>query len=149
MSIVYRIDDGVAVVLWAGLVTADEWLAHVRHMVADPAWPPARGLHLSDLRSARIDASIDHAALSAGAALFGAHDKIGDIRAAIVAGESFANARLFEDLIARQHGMAFAFNSLRPACDWLGVDPAAVEASLELLRKGGAIQADGVTSTTK
>jgi hypothetical protein len=148
MSIAYRIDDGVAIVFWDGLVKADEWLTHVRRLVADPAWPPSRGLHLSDLRSARIDESVDHAALTEAVALFGAHDRIRELRAAIVAGESFANARLFEDLIARQRGVVFAFNSLRPACDWLGIDPAKVEQSLELLRTGGTRQVHTVTRTT-
>ena len=42
MGIVYRIDQdcGVAVVLWDGRVTADEFLAHTRRLLADTEWPP-------------------------------------------------------------------------------------------------------------
>jgi hypothetical protein len=134
MSIVYRIEDGVAVVLWDGLVKADEWLAHVRRLVADPAWPPSRALHLSDLRSASIDESIDQVVLREAAGLFGSHERIQQLRAAIVAGHSFAKARMFEDLIARHRGLVFAFNSLRPACSWLGIDLSDAERSLDTLR---------------
>ena len=86
MSIVYRIEDGVAFVLWDGLVKADEWLTHVRRLVADPAWPQSRALHLSDLRSADIDESINQAVLTEAAGLFGSHNRIQQLRAAIVAG---------------------------------------------------------------
>jgi hypothetical protein len=134
MSIVYRIENGVALVLWDGLVKADEWLAHVRRLVADPAWPPSRAIHLSDLRSADIDASINNAVLMEAAGLFGSHANIRQLRAAIVAGDAYAKARMFEDLIARHRGMVFAFNSLRPACSWLGIDVNETEQSLEILR---------------
>jgi hypothetical protein len=138
MSIAYRIDQGVAIVLWDGLVTGDEWLAHVRRLVADPAWPPSRSLHVSDLRSAVIDESINQAVLTEAAALLGSHPRIQQLKAAIVAGDAFAHARRFEDLIARHRGTVFAFNSLRPACDWLGIDQTLVEQSLDVLRRGTA-----------
>ena len=37
---------------------------------------------------------------------------------------------MFEDLIARHRGLVFAFNSLRPACSWLGIDHSDAERSL-------------------
>jgi hypothetical protein len=134
MSIVYRIDDGVAFVLWDGLVTGDEWLTHVRQLVADPAWPTPRALHLSDLRSAYIDESITQVVLTEAAGLFGSHPRIHQVRAVIVAGDAFGKARIFEDMIARHGGMAFAVNSLRPACSWLGIDHRHAERSIDLLR---------------
>ena len=124
MSIGYKIDEdrGIAFVRWDGVVTAAEWLIHVRQLIADPKWPPSRALHLSDLRSARLDPSIDQAALSEAAALLGSHTRIDGLKAAIVAGDAYEQARMFEDVIARHRAMVFAFNSLNPACDWLGID---------------------------
>ena len=42
MSIVYRIDKekGCTLVLWDGVVTADEFLAHVRRLSSNADWPP-------------------------------------------------------------------------------------------------------------
>jgi hypothetical protein len=136
MSIVYSIEEdrGIAFAVWEGLVTAAEWLTHVRHLVADPKWPPSRALHLSDLRSARLDPSIDKAALSEAALLFGSHQRIDGLKAAIVAGDAYEQARMFEDLIARHRAIVIAFNSLSPACYWLGVDANHAERTLTSLR---------------
>ena len=45
MSIVYRVDEnlGVTFVVWDGTVTADQFLAHVRRLIADVNWPPRAG----------------------------------------------------------------------------------------------------------
>jgi hypothetical protein len=136
MSINYTIDEdhGIAFALWDGIITRDEWLTHVRQLVADPAWPPSRGLHLSDLRSAHLDLSLDAAAQSEGAAVLGSHRRIRELKAAIVAGPSYAPSRLFEDLIAPHQALVFAVNSLTPACDWLGIDVAYAEQALASLR---------------
>ena len=136
MSIGYRIDEdqGVTFVLWDGVVTAAEWFTHVRQLTADPKWPPSRALHLADLRSARLDPSIDRAALSEAAALLGRHKRVDAVKAAIVAGPSYEQARMFEDVIAPHHALVFAFNSLTPACDWLGIDPNHAAQTLATLR---------------
>ena len=47
-----------------GSLTYGDWLL-------TPAWPPSRALHLSDLRSADIDESINQAVLTEAAGLFG------------------------------------------------------------------------------
>jgi hypothetical protein len=134
MSIGYTIDDGTAFVRWDGVVTAAEWLRHVRQLVADPMWPPFRARQLSDLRSARLDASIDEAAFGEAAALFGSNSRIDGLKAAIVAGAAYPQARMFEDVIARHGATVFAFNSLNPACDWLGVDVDHASQTLASLR---------------
>jgi hypothetical protein len=136
MSINYRIDEdrGVAFVLWDHVVTADEWLSHVRRLVADPMWPPLRGLHLSDLRSARIDRSINAAVLEEASALFGSDTRISTLKAAIVAGDAYAQSRVFEDFIAQHRAIVIAFNTLRPACEWLGIDTEDAQRELEALR---------------
>lgn len=136
MSIVYRINQerGVAFVVWDGLVTADEWLAHVRRLLADADWPPDRRLHLSDLRTATPDASIDEMVLKQAADLFGTHPQVGHLRAAIVAGDAFEKAGIFERLITRYRPFVFVFNTLHPACGWLGIDVADAQRTLESLR---------------
>ena len=144
MSIVYRIDQerGLAVVLWDGRVTADEFLAHARRLLADAEWPPPEGRHLTDLRSAIVDASIDDAVLKEAADLFGTHPKIAGLRVAIVAVDAFVQAAVdafvetgvFERLIPRHRPLMFVFDSLNPACEWLGVDANDVGRSLQSLK---------------
>ena len=138
MSIVYRHDQarGTTYVLWDGIVTANEFLTHVRKLVADPRWPLEARRHLSDLRTASVEASIDEAVLKQAADLFGVHPKIGVVRAAIVAGDAFVKAGQFERLIARYRPFVFVFNSLNPACRWLGIDREEVEDTLQTLRTG-------------
>ena len=134
MSIAYRINQerGVAFVVWDGLVTADEWLAHVRRLLADADWPPDGRLHLSDLRTATPDASIDEVVLKQAADLFG--PQVANLRAAIVAGDAFEKAGIFERLITRYRPFVFVFNTLNPACGWLGIDVADAQRTLESLR---------------
>jgi len=136
MSIVYRVDRerGTAFVVWDGVVTAAQWLAHIRLLLADADWPPDGRRHLSDLRTATPDASIDEAVLKQAADLFGTHPKIANLRAAIVAGDAFVKAGIFERLITRHRPFVFVFNTLNPACDWLGIDVADAQRALESLR---------------
>jgi hypothetical protein len=136
MSIVYRIeaDPGITYVVWDGTVTADEWLAHVQRLLADPEFPPAGHLHLTDLRTATVDASIDEAVLKTAADLFGQHPNISNLRAAIVAGGEFLKAGIFEQMFLRYPIFVFSFNTLRPACEWLGIDSDHAERILRPLR---------------
>ena len=136
MSIVYRIDQegGIAFVLWDGVVTADEWLAHVRRVLADAAWPPDGRMHLTDLRTATPDVSIDEAVLKQVADLYGTHPKIADLRVAIVAGDAFVKAGMFERFVTRHRPFVFVFNTLNPACEWLGIDVSDAQRTLQSLR---------------
>ena len=136
MSIVYRIepDPGITYVVWDGIVTADEWLAHLQRMFSDPAWPPAGRLHLTDLRTATVDASIDEAVLEKVAEMFGQHPAVSNLRAAIVAGGEFLKAGVFERLSLRYPIFVFSFNTLRPACEWLGINADQAERVLRPLR---------------
>jgi hypothetical protein len=80
MSIVYRIDKekGLTVVLWEGVVTADDFLAHVRRLCSDADWPSPKRLHLSHLRFTSLDASMDAAIIEKAAHIFGTHLKQGE-----------------------------------------------------------------------
>ena len=136
MSIVYRVDQerGITFVVWDGVVTGNDFLDHVRRMLADPAWPTTGRMHLSDLRTATVDDSIDESVLKQAADLFGAHPKIANLRAAIVAGDAFVKAGIFERLITRYQPFVFVFNTLHPACGWLGIEVADAQRTLESLR---------------
>lgn len=148
MAIVYHIDrdEGISFTLWDQTVGADEYLAHVRRLVADPDWPPNGNRHLSDLRTSTLDVSIDEAVLKTTAGLFGGHPHISNLRAAFVANEAFRKAAMFERFI-REYGTAMVvFNSLDTACTWLDIDPAraaAVMQSLRDLSRGAANPARG------
>jgi hypothetical protein len=139
MSIVYRVDErlGTAFVVWQGTVTAEEFLAHVRRLTADADWPPDQRKHLTDLRSAIVDVSIDDQVLKTAADLFGKHPKTGKLRVAVVAADSYIKAGTFEKLIAPHQVLLFVFNSIRPACGWLGIDVADAEAILQALGRTG------------
>ena len=124
MSIVYRIDKekGYTLVVWEGVVTADEFLAHIRRLSSDTDWPPPRRLHLSDLHTASLDASMDEAILQAAAHLYGQHlDKIASMKVAIVANSAFWKAVEFERIISQYGAFAIVFNALPTACTWLNL----------------------------
>ena len=92
MSIVYRIDKekGLTLVLWEGVVTADDFLAHVRRLTSDADWPPPKRLHLSHLWFTSLDASMDDAIIDKAAHLYGNHLETGEnMKVAIVASEAF------------------------------------------------------------
>jgi hypothetical protein len=137
MSIVYHIDKerGLACVVWDGTVTAAEFLGHVQRLISDPEWPPAGKLHLVDLRTASVDDSIDDAVLEQAAELYGQQPKVADVRAAIVAGGEFLKAGAFERWTLRYPMFVFVFNTLQPACEWLGIDPDEAERLLQRLRE--------------
>jgi hypothetical protein len=93
---VYHIDKekGLTLVLWEGVVTADEFLAHVRRLCADADWPPPQRLHLSHLRFTSLDASMDDATIEQAAHLYGNHlPTSGTMKVAIVASEAFTKER--------------------------------------------------------
>jgi hypothetical protein len=134
MSIVYRIDKekGYTLVLWEGVVTADEFLTHVRRLSSDADWPPSGRLHFSDLRTASLDASMDEAILQAAADLYSQHpDKIASMKVAIVANNAFWKAVEFERIISQYGAFAIVFNALQTACTWLRLDASEVESLLQ------------------
>jgi len=124
VSILYRIakDEGIALDLWDGIVTADEYLASVQRLIDDTNWPPHRHLHLGDLQTALLDPSLDESALRRVAAIYGQHlDILAKTKSAIVANEAFARSLFFQQLMTSSVSMV-VFNDLSTACRWLGVE---------------------------
>jgi hypothetical protein len=112
------------------VVTGDEFLAHAERLVRDPEWPPGERRHLTDLRSAILEPTID-GVVNEAADLFGAHPLLPRLRHAIVAGDVYERAGRFERMIKRYRTFTFVFNSLNPACEWLGGNAKYVERILE------------------
>jgi hypothetical protein len=136
MTILYHIDKqaGVTYVVWDGVVAAESYIAHVKKLLADPDWPPARGLHLSDLRSTSLDSSIEKAVLAKAVGMFSEHPKIATVKTAIVAHEAFHQALLYERLISPIEPSVIVFHNLDTACMWLGTDSEAAARELNSLR---------------
>jgi hypothetical protein len=138
MSIRYSIqkDLGVTFVVWAGVITAQDWLDHIRQLSADADWPPDKRLHLTDLRNASLDASIDEAAIHQASELFGSIPNWANMKVAIVADETFHTAVSFGSEVFKHVPSTIVFNghNLSVACTWLGVDTAKADEIIQSLR---------------
>ena len=137
MGIAYDFRNNLALEVWDGTVTLDEWLDLVRKQVDDPEWPARRGMGLTDLRYGLPDPAIGGAEIRQVAALYGAHrEKIVRARVALVSGEAFRKSRLFGHFMANYGLTVIVFDDLDTACRWLGVDAGEVQHSIEGLRAG-------------
>lgn len=137
MSIAYRIDKerGITFVLSNGLITADALLAHAREITADPDWPPSKRLHLSDLRGATVDVSINTVALAQMAHIFMAHPgKMTRLKVALVADKAFGESVFVRHLLSQVGTSVIVFNDLATACTWLGIEVEQAQRSFEPLR---------------
>ena len=136
MTIIYQIDKqvGVTYVVWDGVVVAEQYIAHVKRLLADPDWPPDRGLHLSDLRSTSLDPTIDKAVLEKTVSMFAEHPKISTVKTAIVAHAAFQRALMYERLISPIEPSVIVFHNLDAACMWLGTDSESAARTLKSLR---------------
>lgn len=118
------------------MITASEFLEQTRRNINDPDWPPARGLLLADLRHASVDKSFDATFASQVINLYLPHqDKVGNLRAAIVAQGLFEKAKIFEKIVAGYTPSVIVFNDIDTACVWLGIDVKAADKALQLLRE--------------
>ena len=133
MSIVYRIDQqsGVTFVLWNGVITANEWLAHIHRLTSGSNWPPPRRLHLTDLHGSFLDVSIDEGVIANAAEFLGKYrNKLENMKVAVVNGEAYNRGLMFEHAMSPYGASVITFNSLDTACVWLGIDTN--EASVKL-----------------
>ncbi len=130
----YLADADLAVNVWTGVVTFDDWIAHARRQLADPFWAPGR-LRLTDTLSAdlsHLDAE-DVDKLSAFYAEQGL--RAPDACLAIVAAAGW-------ELAGRAHvGLeplgvnTMLFTNVADACMWLGVDVGTVSNVVNELRE--------------
>ena len=136
MGIAYRIDKtiGITTIVWDGLVTADDWRAHLLELFADPDWPPGL-LSLTDLRSADVSTitSDDQADVLT---MYGPRiDDVRGTKSAAVAGDNFEVSSEFESRKEPTGLRLIVFNDLLNACIWLGIDEAAAQATIDELRR--------------
>ena len=121
-------------VVWTDVVTADEFLAHVRRLSSDADWPPPGRLHLSDMRKASLDPSLDEATIDEAATLYARHrQKIDKMKIAIVADTAFDKAVAFERVMERHGATVIVFNFLDSARKWLNIDADEVDRALQEL----------------
>jgi len=131
---VVRPDLGFSLTLWRNVVTAEEFLDHLRRMTSDPAWPEAKKRHVSQLSYAQLDASIDDDVVSRAAGLFGQQrHKLWGLRVAIIPDGAFEKAIAFERRIANHGASVIAFNFFHEACRWLGLPSEQVEEAIRAL----------------
>lgn len=127
---------GVALQVWVGKITLEEWSAHVRRQLADPAYPPPGKRSLADLRFARLDPAVGSPEIQQIVALYVQYrSKVTGMRMAIVTGEDFERVRVFERLIAPLRADVIVFNNFSTACLWLPVERNAAEALAVRLRE--------------
>ncbi|MBN2099882.1 MAG: hypothetical protein JW753_09850 [Dehalococcoidia bacterium] len=136
MGIAYSCDkhSGVSYESWAGVVTGNDWVEHVRQQVADPDWP-AGDRSLTDLQLISKDSSIGKAEMEQVVALYRAQPaKLAQGRAAVVAGKEFELSPLFQIFTSRHGFRLIVFTDMTLACKWLGLDPNEAERSIVRLR---------------
>lgn len=126
MGITYRIDveGGVTYVLFDGEVTDADFVTHTERLIANPAWPPHRKLHLTDVTSQKNPKLLSAGIIRQMARLWASHrELIAGLRVAVVAGGAFDNAEVFERAISGSGLTLIVFNLLPTACTWLGINP--------------------------
>lgn len=123
MPIKYFIDKdlGLTLVRWHGLVTAEEFLAHTHKLSSDSDWPPFKCLHLTDLRTATLHESVNDEILLRVAEIYSVHPKVRSFKVAIVAGEAFDKATVFQRLM-QTYVSVIVFHNFSTACLWLGIN---------------------------
>ena len=121
-------------IVWDGVVTADDWRAHLREMFADPDWPVG-SKNLTDLRTADVSTITpeDRASIVTMYAPYA--DKVRGQKSAAVAGDNFDASREFEDQKEPAGLSLIVFNDLLNACTWLGIDKAVAQATVSELRQ--------------
>ncbi len=138
MGIAYRIlaEEGITVVAWHDLVTAQMFLRHVERLAADPEWPPPQGLQLADMTTIFDEKMMDGEFVQSIAEVYS--EQIGrsiPLRIAVVASEALAHTPEFQKFIACYPPSLKVFHTLESATAWLGVDVQTVRPVLEELRR--------------
>jgi len=139
MAIFYHIDHaaGISLVVFDGLVTNDEYVAHTHELAANPEWPAGRKLHLTDLTTMTNPGLLADQTVVEMASVWGAQrERFSGLKIAIVANGAFAKARRFERALTPQGPTLIVFNLLSTACAWLDVDLRDTAHTLQRMRSG-------------
>lgn len=137
MGIKYRMDrkGNLIVNLWQGEVTAEEWLAHLQAMTAEPDWPEITRM-LCDLRLVTDISTIGDPEIGRAVEILRAAP--GDLRAkkcAIPASTAFQVATAYQQAISPFEPSVVVFTSFETACVYLGAEPGGVREIIDQLRR--------------
>ena len=135
MSIGYRSIPrlGLIVEVWDGMITVDQWRAHVDRYLSDPERlsgdrsvvdvTTADATAIGDLDEAHVVGKyLPHAA------------ELGHRRSAVIAAREFGPSFEFGRRIERLGLKMIVFNELMGACTWLGLDSSEIRAQIQDLR---------------
>ena len=136
MGIIHESDRprGVTFIVWDGEVVSDDWLKHVRELMADPEW---RSLprFIADFQTVSDTSSIgDHAFKQAAAVISANRDISAKKTGAVVADEEFWRARQFGGLLSEFGASIVGFNTLDIACLFLSINLAETRQTIKQLR---------------
>ena len=127
-------DSRLALVAWEGVVSWDQWWAHLQRMFLDPDYAPMQS-QITDLRHSSLSPTISNDEIKSMAGLVASQrGRLSLTRVAILAGGEWERPRLAEAALESISVTAIVFNDLATACLWLGVDAAEVAADLERTR---------------
>jgi hypothetical protein len=115
-------DGGIIVEVWAGRITADEFLDHERQQWLDPDFPNGPKV-IVDITCASFDPAITDDEIRQFVEVAGQYpEKSAGAKVAIVDLNDFGRAKMFGKLVRPQGITVIAFNDICTACAWLGVD---------------------------
>jgi hypothetical protein len=132
MGIVYGCNPNLklALVVWDGLVTWDDWRQHLQRMLVDLDYAPMQS-QITDLRSSTISPSITNNEIQAMVGMVAdRRENLSLQRVAIVAGDEWSKPKLAEVGLQSLSITPIVFSDLSVACQWLGIQE--VEISLDL-----------------
>jgi hypothetical protein len=137
MGIAYRRDpeSDLALAVWHGPVSCEEWSDQVRRLVAEFDGRPTRRF-LTDIRAAGDVSTITDAHIGEMAQLFASALRGTKAKVAVVAADLFEAAETFErESTLSGVATTIVFNHLGTACSWLGVDADIVQRRISALRR--------------
>ena len=112
----------LAIVVWGGTVTWDDWRDHLQKMLLDPDYASMK-LQITDLRFASIKATAEkdqiQGMLASAAAL---RQKVSLTKLAMVAGGEWGKPKIAELALKSLSVDSIVFNDPVTACVWLGVE---------------------------
>jgi hypothetical protein len=124
----------LAVVVWDGVVTWDDWHAHLRRMFTDPVYAPIQS-QFTDLRFSSISPTISNDQIQMMVDLIvDMRKKISLMKLAIVAGNDWDKPKLVEIALQPLSINSIVFNDLVTACLWLGVDVVKIGRDIQNIR---------------
>ena len=131
ISWTYIPEDGLILSVWVGHISPDTWHAHILEISQTGFFQKARA-RISDISQAQFTFTAPE--MLEGITKY-AENLLHKQQFAIIAGKNFGQGRLFEKLSSGLPTNTIVFNSVHPACTWLGVDTFKILVAIRALRK--------------